>query len=508
MPQTRSCGLGFGLFEGWTKLSEAEPATDTSCDAFFKDDDDETEPGLACKHGKGESPTKAASLFAQGLPADESPWYQHMGAEPVFFSIVICCAAWEGMNDLCKLAVAFFFKDDLKLHPSQSQTMLGIVMLPWVTKPLWGFVTDSWPVFGLRRKFYLVSSGVVAMVAWVTLGLFAKTPHHALACLLTQSVATAFVNVISKALVVEHASGRSQQYGSWLLSLHFSVRSSAAVFSAYFGGFLLELVTPRELFLIQGCIPSIVVISSLLLREDPVTQVTSMRARAGELWRVITLPQKALGGTIKLWQPMLFIFLFAATPTYSSATFYFFTGPLKLSPEFMGRVATVGNIFTLIGMFTYQRFLSHASFRTTMIWGITLGSLISLFMLLLVTGANVKLGIPSGVFLLGDEAISDAIGTISYFPVLVMAARAGCGPHSALSFCMLISIPGLLMMPEVLLDSSHQGSPETPSATTATATTLVTTTEGEPENSAQPTDFTVSTVVPWEPEDDSGTDRE
>jgi hypothetical protein len=44
-------------------------------------------------------------------------------------------------------------------------------------------------------------------------------------------------------------------------------------------------------------------------------------------------------------------------------------------------------------------------------------------MLILVTHTNRQLHIPDSFFLLGDEAIVEAVGTISFFPVLVLAAR-------------------------------------------------------------------------------------
>ena len=47
----------------------------------------------------------------------------------------------------------------------QAETWKVIAGLPWVVKPLYGFISDTVPIFGRRRQPYLVACGLVG--AWV-----------------------------------------------------------------------------------------------------------------------------------------------------------------------------------------------------------------------------------------------------------------------------------------------------------------------------------------------------
>lgn len=60
---------------------------------------------------------------------------------------------------LSKLSIQYYMKDDLKVEPSESQIYFGIIMIPWIIKPLWGFITDTVPILGYRRRPYFVFAG-------------------------------------------------------------------------------------------------------------------------------------------------------------------------------------------------------------------------------------------------------------------------------------------------------------------------------------------------------------
>ncbi|MGB5771453.1 MAG: folate/biopterin family MFS transporter, partial [Crocosphaera sp.] len=51
----------------------------------------------------------------------------------------------QGILGLARLAVSFFLKDDLGLTPAQMGALIGIAAIPWVIKPLFGFLSDGLP---------------------------------------------------------------------------------------------------------------------------------------------------------------------------------------------------------------------------------------------------------------------------------------------------------------------------------------------------------------------------
>ena len=58
----------------------------------------------------------------------------------------------QGILGLSRLAKDFFVKDELGLDPAQASLIFSASSVPWLVKPLWGFISDSIPLFGYRRK--------------------------------------------------------------------------------------------------------------------------------------------------------------------------------------------------------------------------------------------------------------------------------------------------------------------------------------------------------------------
>jgi len=68
-------------------------------------------------------------------------------------------------GSLFKLVTDYYWKDVQKLQPSTVQLYVGIYFIPWILKPIWGILTDAFPILGYRRRPYFVVAGVVGTVS-------------------------------------------------------------------------------------------------------------------------------------------------------------------------------------------------------------------------------------------------------------------------------------------------------------------------------------------------------
>ena len=50
------------------------------------------------------------------------------------------------------VAMRFWLIEKVKLSPAQLMAMGGLASIPWCLKPVYGFISDSCPIFGYRRK--------------------------------------------------------------------------------------------------------------------------------------------------------------------------------------------------------------------------------------------------------------------------------------------------------------------------------------------------------------------
>lgn len=344
----------------------------------------------------------------------------------------------QGILGLARLAVSFFLKDDLGLSPAEVAALTGIATLPWTIKPLFGFVSDGFPIFSYRRRPYLLLSGLLGAGSWLALATVVHSGPAAIAAITLSSLSVAVSDVIVDSLVVERARGESVGEAGTLQSLAWGASAVGGILTAYLGGLLLEQVSTRTVFAITATFPLIVSVVAVLIQETPVQAASSwqvMRGQISQLWGAIS--QKAI------WMPALFLFLWQATPTADAAFFFFTTNDLGFQPEFLGRVRLVTSVAALVGIWVFQRFLRTVPFRRIFAWSTVLSSVLGLSMLLLVTHTNRSLGIDDRWFSLGDSLILTVMGQIAFMPVLVLSARL-CPPGvEATLFALLMSIVNL-----------------------------------------------------------------
>lgn len=344
----------------------------------------------------------------------------------------------QGIVGLARLAISFFLKDELALSPAEVSALMGIAALPWIVKPLFGFISDGLPILGYRRRPYLILSGLLGSASWICLATVVHTAWAATAAIALSSLAVAVSDVIVDSLVVERARGESVSNAGSLQSLAWGASALGGLITAYFSGYLLEHFSTRTVFGITATFPLIVSCIAWLISELPVFELPD----ASSVWHQV----QQLGKTVSqkaIWMPTVFIFLCQSTPTADAAFFFFSTNELGFQPEFLGRVRLVTSVASLVGVWLFQRYFKTMPFRTIFGWSTVISTILGMSMLLLVTHTNRALGIDDKWFSLGDSLVLTVMGKIAYMPVLVLAARL-CPPGvEATLFALLMSVVNL-----------------------------------------------------------------
>lgn len=344
----------------------------------------------------------------------------------------------QGILGLARLAVSFFLKDDLALSPAQVSALMGVAALPWMVKPLFGFLSDGLPLFGYRRRPYLILSGVLGATAWIALATVVHSAWAATLAIALSSFSVAMSDVIVDSLVVERARGESVQDAGSLQSLSWGASALGGLITAYFSGYLLQHVSTRTVFAITASFPLIVSLVAWLIAESRVSEL----GQWSSVWQQMKQLRQAISQKA-IWMPTAFMFIWQATPTADSAIFFFTTNELGFQPEFLGRVRLVTSIASLLGVWLFQRFFKAIPFRVLFGWSTVTSAALGMTLLLLVTHANRAIGIDDHWFSLGDSLILTVMGQIAFMPVLVLAARL-CPPGiEATLFALLMSIYNL-----------------------------------------------------------------
>ncbi|PIN01683.1 Acetyl-CoA transporter [Handroanthus impetiginosus] len=417
--------------------SESKPLLDSRYPAGKRDvlttavDEDATLSGKT-SFGKKRYFTNSIRFFGVDLTAD------NIAVAMVYFV--------QGVLGLSRLAINFYLKDDLHLDPAETAVIAGVSALPWLVKPLYGFISDSFPLFGYRRRSYLVISGLLGALSWSLMATFVDSKYGVAFCMLLGSLSVAFSDVVVDSMVVERARGESQSMSGSLQSLCWGSSAFGGVVSSYFSGSLVSAYGVRFVFGLTALLPLITSAVAVLVKEQPVLGRTtgqnlyfapssfleSSKNSIIELWGAVKQPNVFL--------PTLFIFLWQATPQSDSAMFYFTTNRLGFTPEFLGRVKLVTSVASLVGVGLYNGFLKSVPLRKIFLMTTVIGSALGMTQVLLVTGLSRQFGISDEWFAIGDSLVITVLSQVSFMPVLVLAAKICPEGMEATLFATLMSI--------------------------------------------------------------------
>ena len=86
--------------------------------------------------------------------------------------VILLVAMTLGFSTFASLSMNQFFMDDLQLDPAELSRFNTIINFIWVLKPVFGFICDSYPIFGSHRKNYLILFSITSIIGWLWLGLW------------------------------------------------------------------------------------------------------------------------------------------------------------------------------------------------------------------------------------------------------------------------------------------------------------------------------------------------
>ena len=141
--------------------------------------------------------TAVGEWFRQSVLQGVAPSVETYAVMTVYFV--------QGVLGLASLARTYYLKDTLHVSPAELAALQGIIVLPWVIKPLYGFVSDGLPLFGYRRKSYLLLAGALGSCSWLALSSVVTTVPQAVAACTLASAGVAVSDVVVDSLVVERA---------------------------------------------------------------------------------------------------------------------------------------------------------------------------------------------------------------------------------------------------------------------------------------------------------------
>lgn len=338
----------------------------------------------------------------------------------------------QGAMSLAALAKVYFLKDTIGLSEVEAATLDALVILPWTIKPLYGFISDAFPIFKRRRKPYLLFASLINSIGWIYFGLFAENYAQAIIALLVSQVGLGITDVIADGLVIEKS---TKETVGKLQSLCWTSIAVAGVVTSLVGGKILDWLTPKQVFLLTAALPLLTFIQAIFVddKKMAVSPVAVLKKTFKGFW------ESATSRTIIF--AALFLFIWRATPAAGKPFTYFLINDLRFDNTFLGVLGFTGGIGNIIGAFLFNKWFDKTQLRKLFFWTILIGSVVGLINLGFIFRLG-PLGVQKGlyVFAIISEFFLGAIFYISFLPLLKLAAIVCPKGIEATLFALLASI--------------------------------------------------------------------
>ncbi len=279
----------------------------------------------------------------------------------------------NGIGALPQLGLNFLLKNQMHLSPAQMAYFQAVTLLAWVVKPLWGIISDCFPIAGSRRKSYLLITSLVVTLSWVAL---AMTKNYTAGFLLLLfcicDMAYAFQDVVTDGLMVE--AGQPLNLTGQFQSVQWSAVYIGMIITALWGGYLSDLTQTGKLplqtvFAITATFPLLTgLVIAFMVREPKRPDV---QKEAGQELKNALLHKE-------VWLLCLFLFLWNFSPSFGAPFFYYSVDTLKFSGTFIGILQAVASAGSLAGSILYGVYLVKIPMRKLLIFSAFGGVIITL----------------------------------------------------------------------------------------------------------------------------------
>lgn len=337
----------------------------------------------------------------------------------ILFAIVYFA---QGMSALPVQVIAISFKDQ-GLEADDVAAFFLFASIPWFIKPLYGLISDFLPLFGQRRKSYLLLTSALACVAGLIAGFSAHYTYWELAILYTlMGLGLAYNDVLTDALMVEK--GKLNGLTGAFQSVQWIAVTCASIIVGLLGGYFAEYRDLQAAFAVAAIFPFIVLLmAAFFVREKP---IDPGKAEFTEIWAAL----RAGFGERSVWLVAAFIFLFNFSPSFGPAFLYYQIDVLGFGQQYIGVLSSVGSAASIVGAFIYAPLSRSMPLRR----------LINLAIGLSVVTLLTYLAYRSETSALFIHVIWGVTGMVTTLAFLDLAARACPKRAEATFFALLMSI--------------------------------------------------------------------
>jgi predicted MFS family arabinose efflux permease len=251
----------------------------------------------------------------------------------------------QGMWYLPNQTITISLKDG-GLSAGKVAAFFAITTVPWLIKPIYGFLSDFVPLFGYHRKSYLLLTSGTASAGGLLLGLMGEHSYLRMAVLVTvMALGLAFTDVLVDALMVEN--GKPLGLTGAFQAVQWGAIITASVLVGELGGYLAHHRRLHAAFFLSACFPLLsLVMAAFFVHEAP---ARGDRGSFKETWRAIRLALRER----ETWLVAGFILGWTFSPSFGPAFLFYQTDVLHFDQQFIGHLGALASLAGVVGAVIY-----------------------------------------------------------------------------------------------------------------------------------------------------------
>jgi Na+/melibiose symporter-like transporter len=321
------------------------------------------------------------------------------------------------------LPLQFLLKDGLNLQAEQLARFGLLANIPIYVKPFAGILSDAVPLFGTRRRHYLLFSLFLGALCWLAIGMVPRTFAFFVWTYIILNLFGVMVSTVLGGLMVEV--GKRDNSTGRLSAQRLGITRVLGLISGPVGG-LLAKYCPFQYATgaAAGLQLLLVPLFGRFLKEPPTATVRTdvlqdVRRQGVDIFRSKTL-----------WSAAGLVILVVAAPGFGTPLFYYQTNVLHFDKEFIGLLSAIGSACAMVGAVIYHQFCRKLSLRQLLGASIVLHAVLTLLYLFYRDR-------PTAMVITGIES---ATMVLALLPLYDLAARATPKGSEALGYSVMMSV--------------------------------------------------------------------
>lgn len=320
------------------------------------------------------------------------------------------------------LPLRLVLKNGMHLNAEALSRFMAIGHFTNYVKPIAGIFTDCIPIFGSRRRSYILICLMGAAIGYTLLAFVPRNYNTMLLVYTINYTNVVFISTTLGGVMVEvgarfRASGRltAQRIGSFRVG---------TLCGEMAGGFLAEYPLWVTTALTSTCHLILIPLFFVWLLEPPVKEVDTRRLQQVKTQFVGLFKNRTLMSSAFM------IFLIAVAPGFGTPLFYYQTNELKFAPKFLGFLGVMGSIGGIAGSWFYFHLCRRMNLKYLIIWSVLQHAVGTLFYLLYHDRT-------SAILITFFEGVTVTLATL---PVYDIASRGTPKGSEALGYAVMMSV--------------------------------------------------------------------